>query len=290
MVEKGDTVEEPEAELPAVPLDFIWAKKRGLVRKLSNFICSIADDRGDELKCCGVVMPDVFKHDLLVGGVLSPLRFWRHLPIQCTKFIEMILMVPADRGPAVIGAHNTSDGKDLVSPLCSGLLTIGPRFGGALDDAARKFAEAESTGLKPKDFIDNMKRSNKLIMGIGHRIGSWENPDKRVVIIKEYAKAKFSSTAILDFASGVGPVTARMRTNLILNVDGCIAVPHRPAEVVRRFPRLRGAGFHDVGCLNGLFVLGRSLIGPLCLKQPLQRHPRDDTSYIDKLAGDAEST
>ena len=28
-------------------------------------------------------------------------------------------------------------GKDLVSSLCSGLLTIGPRFGGALDDAAR---------------------------------------------------------------------------------------------------------------------------------------------------------
>ena len=28
-------------------------------------------------------------------------------------------------------------GKDLVSSLCSGLLTIGPRFGGALDDAAK---------------------------------------------------------------------------------------------------------------------------------------------------------
>ena len=224
MVEKGDTVEEPEAELPTVPLDFTWAKKRGLVRKLSNFICSIADDRGDELKCCGFVMSDVFKHDLGVGGVLSPLRFWRHLPIQCTKFIEMILMVPADRGPAVSGAHNTSDsaraGKDLVSPLCIGLLTIGPRFGGALDDTARMFAEAESTGVKPKDFVDNMKRSNQHIMGLGHRIGCWENPDQRVVIIKEHSKAKFSSTAILDFASGVGPVTTRMRTNLILNVDG----------------------------------------------------------------------
>ena len=75
-----------------------------------------------------------------------------------TKFIEMILMVTADHGPAVSGAHNTivtaraaerkqqsscrvdggpMQGKDLVSSLCSGLLTIGPRFGGALDDAAR---------------------------------------------------------------------------------------------------------------------------------------------------------
>ena len=41
------------------------------------------------------------------------------------------------------GAHNTivtsRAGKDLVSCLVSGLLTIGPRFGGAIDDAARFF-------------------------------------------------------------------------------------------------------------------------------------------------------
>ena len=40
----------------------------------------------------------------------------------------------ADHGPAVSGAHNTivaaRAGKDLVSSLASGLLTIGPRFGG----------------------------------------------------------------------------------------------------------------------------------------------------------------
>lgn len=46
----------------------------------------------------------------------------------------------------VIGAHNTivtsRAGKDLVSSLVSGLLTIGPRFGGAIDDAARYFKDA----------------------------------------------------------------------------------------------------------------------------------------------------
>ena len=44
------------------------------------------------------------------------------------------------------GAHNTivtsRAGKDLVSCLVSGLLTIGPRFGGAIDDAARCFQRA----------------------------------------------------------------------------------------------------------------------------------------------------
>ena len=50
------------------------------------------------------------------------------LPPYATKFIEMVLMVTADHGPAVSGAHNTivcsRAGKDLVSSLASGLLTI----------------------------------------------------------------------------------------------------------------------------------------------------------------------
>jgi hypothetical protein len=51
------------------------------------------------------------------------------------------IMLCADHGPCVSGAHNaivtSRAGKDLVSCLVSGLLTIGPRFGGAIDDAAR---------------------------------------------------------------------------------------------------------------------------------------------------------
>lgn len=60
-------------------------------------------------------------------------------------FLMWALQVTADHGPAVSGAHNTivtaRAGKDLVSALCSGLLTIGPRFGGALDKAAEMFTE-----------------------------------------------------------------------------------------------------------------------------------------------------
>lgn len=50
----------------------------------------------------------------------------------------------------IAGAHNTivtaRAGKDLVSCLVSGLLTIGPRFGGAVDDAARYFQDACDRG------------------------------------------------------------------------------------------------------------------------------------------------
>lgn len=60
------------------------------------------------------------------------------------------MQVTADHGPAVSGAHNTivtaRAGKDLVSALCSGLLTIGPRFGGALDKAAEMFTQVCGDG------------------------------------------------------------------------------------------------------------------------------------------------
>merc|ERR1712241_417635 len=296
LVEEGAIVEVPEAETPQVPLDYTWAKKMGMVRKPANFVSTIADDRGEELQYCGISISEVFNKDMGVGGVLGLLWFRRQLPPACTRFIEMILMVTADHGPAVSGAHNTivsaRAGKDLVSSLCSGLLTIGPRFGGALDDAARMFADAYDSGVSPKDFVEKMKKTNQLIMGIGHRIKSLANPDQRVVIIKEYAKKHFKSTPILDFALEVEQLTTKKRANLILNVDGCIAVSF--VDMIRScgaFSREECDDLQSFGCLNGLFVLGRSIgfighyLDQLRLKQPLYRHPWDDITYIQELAG-----
>ena len=60
--------------------------------------------------------------------ISDPWLYNLRLPKYATKFIEMCLMVTADHGPAVSGAHNTivcaRAGKDLVSCLASGLLTI----------------------------------------------------------------------------------------------------------------------------------------------------------------------
>jgi len=300
LVEEGVIVEQHEGETPQVPMDYTWAKKLGMVRKPANFISSIADDRGEELTYCGVTISDVFAKEMGIGGVLSLLWFRRQLPPTCTKFIEMILMVTADHGPAVSGAHNTivtaRAGKDLVSALCSGLLTIGPRFGGALDDAAKMFSQALDSGVSPKDFIENMKKTNQLIMGIGHRIKSLANPDQRVELIKDYAKKHFKTTPVLDFALEVEQLTTRKRANLILNVDGCIAVSF--VDMIRScgaFTREECDDLMSFGCLNGLFVLGRSIgfighyLDQLRLKQPLYRHPWDDITYIQELAGSGGS-
>merc|ERR1712203_933468 len=297
LVEEGDIKETPEGETTQVPMDYTWAKKLGMVRKPANFISSISDDRGEELKYCGVTITEVFENDLGIGGVLSLLWFRRRLPKACTKFIEMVLQVTADHGPAVSGAHNTivtaRAGKDLVSALCSGLLTIGPRFGGALDGAAEMFSGAFDAGLLPMEFVNDCKKNNVLIMGIGHRIKSKTNPDMRVELVKEFALKNFTDPKVLKFALGVEEVTTSKKANLILNVDGCIAACF--------VDMLRSSGaftFEEIdelvdhGCLNGLFVLARSagFIGHYLdqrrMKQPLYRHPWDDITYMK--AGEAD--
>merc|ERR1719453_1840404 len=172
-------------------------------------------------------------------------------------------MVCADHGPAVSGAHSTivaaRAGKDLISSLCSGLLTIGPRFGGALDDAAKMFAKAADSGIKPKQFVDDCKKNNVLIMGIGHRIKSKTNPDMRVELVKEYALQHFGEANVLKFALAVEEVTTSKKANLILNVDGCIAACF--VDMLRSSGAFTPAEISEAieeGCLNGLFVFART--------------------------------
>lgn len=294
LVSSGVIVKQPEPSAPIVPMDYAWAKGLGLIRKPTAFVSSISDDRGEELLYAGVPISKVFEENLGIGGVLSLLWFKRRLPVYCTKFIEMAIMVTADHGPAVSGAHNTivtaRAGKDLISSLCSGLLTIGPRFGGALDDAAVQFSEAFDAGISPTAFVKGMRDQNKLIMGIGHRVKSLRNPDKRVTILRDFALANFPSAALIQYALQVEQITTAKKENLILNVDGLIAVAF--VDLIRSCGAFSSDEAQEVlrsGFLNGLFVVARSIgfIGHFLdvnrLKQDLYRHPTDDITYMDSM-------
>lgn len=291
LVSKGVIVPQPELPPPTVPMDYSWARELGLIRKPASFMTSICDERGQELLYAGMPISDVLKQNMGIGGVVSLLWFQRCMPPYICKFFEMCLMVTADHGPAVSGAHNTivcaRAGKDLVSSLVSGLLTIGDRFGGALDGAARQFSEAYDSGLIPMEFVNSMRKKGQLIMGIGHRVKSINNPDMRVKIIKEFVLENFPATPLLNYALEVEKITTSKKPNLILNVDGVIAVCF--VDLLRHsgsFTREEAQEYIEMGAINSLFVLGRSIgfIGHYMdqkrLKQGLYRHPWDDISYV----------
>jgi ATP citrate (pro-S)-lyase len=287
LVSSGVVKPQAERDPPVIPMDYKWAQELGIIRKPAAFISTISDERGQELLYAGMRISDVFKDDIGLGGVVSLLWFKRRLPIWAAKFIEMVLMLTADHGPAVSGAMNTiiatRAGKDLISSLASGLLTIGSRFGGALDEAASMFSGARDTGLTPREFVDNSRKANKLISGIGHKIKSVNNPDLRVELVKEYVMKHFPSHSLLDYALAVEKVTTSKKDTLILNVDGCIAVCF--VDLLRdsgAFTREEADDYIKIGALNGLFVLGRSIgfighhLDQKRLKAPLYRHPADD--------------
>ncbi|KAJ5559096.1 hypothetical protein N7535_009039 [Penicillium sp. DV-2018c] len=290
-VKKGSITPAPEPVVPKIPIDYSWAQELGLVRKPAAFISTISDDRGQELLYAGMPISDVFREDIGIGGVMSLLWFRRRLPPYASKFLEMVLMLTADHGPAVSGAMNTiittRAGKDLISALVSGLLTIGSRFGGALDGAAEEFTKAFDKGLSPRDFVDTMRKENKLIPGIGHKVKSRNNPDLRVELVKEFVKKHFPSTKMLDYAIAVETVTTSKKDNLILNVDGCVAVCF--VDLLRNcgaFSPEECEEYMRMGVLNGLFVLGRSIgliahyLDQKRLRTGLYRHPWDDITYL----------
>jgi len=295
---KGEIGEIEEPEVPPVPEDYAKAVKAGKVRRPTNFICTISDDRGEEATYCGIPISEVVEKDYSIADVIGLLWFKKKFPAWASKFIDMVIKVVADHGPAVSGAHNAKvtarAGKDLMSCLATGILTIGPRFGGAIDGAAKYFKMAKEKGMDPYEFVDYMKNVEKIpIPGIGHRIKSTKNPDKRVELLKNFAKENFPSTELLDYALEVEKVTTAKKENLILNVDGTIGV-----LLVDMF---RNLGYTDeeidelinAGAFNAFFVLGRSIgfIGHILdekrLAMPLYRHPWDDILYDVKRPEEA---
>jgi len=299
LVSKGDIVPFAEPEVPRIPADYSKALASGDIRKPTTFICTISDDSGEELLYAGKRLSEVLEQKMGIGGVIGLLWFKKHLPDYAARFIELVLQIVADHGPAVSAAHNaivaSCAGKDLISSLCSGLLTIGPRFGGAIDDAAREFKRAKETGMTPEQFVNDMKKKGINIPGIGHKVKSVKNPDKRVQLLISYARANFPSTDLLNYALQVEELTTAKKGNLILNVDGCIGILF--LDLMGSCGAFTKAEIDEVvklGYLNGLFALGRSigLIGHILdqkrLGARLYRHPTEDIAYMMPTSDEIE--
>jgi len=130
-----------------------------------------------------------------------------------------------------------------------------------------------------------MKGQNVRVQGIGHKLHTIENPDKRVELMKNFAKSHFRATPVLNYALSVEAVTTQKKNNLILNVDGCIGVLLVDLLKELQFGDAEIDQMIAMGMFNALFVLGRSigLMGHYFdqnrLEQGLYRHPLDDILY-----------
>ena len=264
LVKEGKLTPVEDFDPPKLPLDLDEATRLGLVRKPTDVIVTISDDRGEIVTYNQVPLDKIIREDKSIGYVIGLLWFKSELPEFAQQYIEMVIKLTADHGPAVSGAHNAiitaRAGKDLMSALASGILTIGPRFGGAVSDAAKYFREAMHKNMQPVEFVDYMKQVVQInIPGIGHRVKSVQNPDKRVVLLKEFILKNFPKHPHLDYALEVEKVTTSKRNNLILNVDGCIGITFLDLLENLDYTKDEIEDIIFSEALNGLFVLGRSI-------------------------------
>lgn len=93
-----------------------------------------------------------------------------------------------------------------------------------------------------------------------NRIKRGDNRDKRVELLQKFARTHFPSVKYMEYAVEVETYTLSKANNLVLNVDGAIGTLF--------LDLLSGSGMFtkqeideivEIGYLNGLFVLARSI-------------------------------
>src|SRR4029078_5302133 len=89
-------------------------------------------------------------------------------------------------------------GIGMSQSVAAGLIMIGPRFGGAVTPAGRCFKYAVDNKMSVDEFLGYMKKNVGPVPGIGHRVKSLRNPDKRVKELVGYVKSQNLKQPVLD--------------------------------------------------------------------------------------------
>jgi ATP-citrate lyase alpha-subunit len=230
-------------------------------RSKTVFTSTISDDRWSELTYDHILISDYVKA-WSIANVIGHLWLRTQLPDYALEFINTIIILLADHGPAVSGSTNAiitaRAGKDIVSSLIAGLTTVGPRFGGAIQWAGEVRYHYVKNSSSAMSCVNDHKKQWTPILGIGHKIKSQYNPDVRCTILHDIGM-NFPSHRHLDFALQVQEITLQKKQNLILNVDGYIAA--------LLLDMMESIGFSDEQIVdylgswlfNGLFAFARSI-------------------------------
>lgn len=224
---------------------------------------SISEDDGGVVKVLGEDLL-TFSKDHSFAAIVTALFLGKKAKSEeVVAFVDFVLRLLVDHGPHVSGAVNTivtsRAGRDLVSSLASGLLTVGPRFGGAINEAAANWIEGVRTGISADEFVEQFASRKKYILGIGHRKYRSDNPDPRVQSLLAYTDS-LEKKRFTEFALSVEKVTTAKKGNLILNVDGTIA-----AVLLDLLSEKEGYSdeeliqLTEIEFFNALFVLSRSV-------------------------------
>ena len=256
-VEQLNMLDLPKVDHMDKPAEDLQNRKKGLITS------SVSFDVDGDVQLLGENLLDLVEKNSFAAITTSMLLGKQIQSQETEEFVDFVLRLLVDHGPYVSGAMNTivtaRAGRDLVSSLATGLLTIGPRFGGAINEAAGIWLKGVQDGVKPAELVENFASQKKYISGIGHKKYRVDNPDPRVQKILELTQG-LEKRQFTAFAQAIESETVQKKGNLILNVDGAIA-----AGLLDILHEKEGYGPDELAKLveieffNALFVLSRSV-------------------------------
>ncbi len=229
-------------------------------RNKSLIVSHVSGDVNGDVHILGKELLQTVEENTIASLTLSMLLGKPVTSKKAIEFTDYVLRLLVDHGPYVSGAVNTivsaRAGKDLVSSLAAGLLTIGPRFGGAINAASGNWLAGASSGQSPREFVE---KYGGIIPGIGHKKYRIDLPDPRVEALAGFT-GNSNGDKYFTFARGVEKVTASKKGNLILNVDGAIAaILLDILESEMDYGHAELKELVEIEFFNALFVLARSV-------------------------------
>ena len=232
-------------------------------RKPVLFTTSISDDTDGQASILSENLLTFVQNRSFAAIVASMFLGKKNISKDLEEFVDLVLRLCVDHGPYVSGAVNTiitaRAGRDLVSSLSAGLLTIGPRFGGAVNQASINWLDGVVNNKSSFEFVEEFAIKKIYIQGIGHKKYSIDLPDPRVDELLKFAD-RLHIKKFTNFALKVQSITTSKKGNLILNVDGAIASilldilsekeNYSDEELIK---------LTEIEFFNALFVLSRSV-------------------------------
>ena len=230
-------------------------------RSASLFTSTISSEPKEGYAFAGTLLQNWAKQGDIALQITTALLGKKPISMKTTELVKLIFLLSVDHGPQVSGALNTiitaRAGKGLIDSLSAGMMTIGPRFGGAVTDAAREWFDGVSEARDPKTYVESQAKLKKYIGGIGHKKYRLDLPDPRTILLAEFADT-LASHRYFDYAKSIEAITTTKKGTLILNVDGHIAA--LMLDVLESEERVEHAELSkliDADFFNALFVIPR---------------------------------
>lgn len=232
-------------------------------RRKRSIVSHISGDKNNEMQLLGHDLLDTVNANSMASLTISLLLGQQVKSQKLIEFTDYVTKLLVDHGPYVSGAVNTiitaRAGRDLVSGLSAGLLTIGPRFGGAINAANGGWIRGANHGLSPKSYLESFASQGGIIPGIGHKKYRIDMPDPRVEALVQFTKNK-NGDRYFNYARSIERVTTVKKGNLILNIDGAIgAIMLDILESELGYTKAQLQELVDIEFFNALFVLSRSI-------------------------------